>query len=262
MNQLLKCLFFLVIGLSLFIITACDNTIDPHNEERGLYSIYGMLDIDKSQNYIRIRDLHSPFTDEATQEIDAEVTLQNLANGTSEVLRDTVVEFGRENSHNFLTTMNITPDTPYQLTVERSDGKEMMAMATTPPVAQVNVQPSNPRCGDVVTISFNPVNRSQDLEFLIGFDFGSAIGRVFKKYELSQEANKRLVIQKSPLEVINEIIPRRDCSSIVINKVFVKYTHYGPDFFENTFGDEILGEAGQFGGGYDRSFEIPIDSTD
>ena len=66
-----------------FVFFYCDNSFDPLDEETGIYAIYGVLDLNDSTNYIRIRDLNVPFTAEATESIDAEVSLEILDNAQS-----------------------------------------------------------------------------------------------------------------------------------------------------------------------------------
>lgn len=115
----------------LSILWGCDNTLEPFEENIGNYSVYGALDINKDINYIRIKDL-SLTNDEAPETIDITVTLKSLSSGEIETLKDTLVVFDGVNTHNFVSRMNIEPETTYRLTVTDPNGDSFSVSATTP----------------------------------------------------------------------------------------------------------------------------------
>lgn len=262
MRYLLKVIYFIVFTA---VISGCDNTMDPFDEEKGLYSIYGYLDLNEEVNYIRVKDLNKPLPTDSTDTIDATVILENLNNNTKEILQDTLVQFNDIYTHNFRTAMEITPGTSYQITVERSDGKSVTATATTPHVADVSLEPTGQDCITPIEMTFKPVSGRYDLDLSIGFDYNEI------RYWVSPDADhfeEELVIFRfTPLNILDKIFypPGPDservwCHMLDHDNLFVRYTHYGPDF-EDTGSDslDIPGETVKFGALYEDSFSFPID---
>lgn len=145
---------WLWLGVFLGVVTmlyGCDNTIEPFDEETGLFSIYGYLSLSEETNVIRIRDLNTPLLRDPTRELDAKASLENLDDGTTEQLERSRLEFDGIYVHNFEVTMPVEPETEYQLTVERSDGVQATSTATTPTLGEVTYGPegedATPRFG-------------------------------------------------------------------------------------------------------------------
>lgn len=240
--------------------------MDPFDEEKGLYSIYGYLDLDKEVNYIRVKDLNATLTTSSTDNINATVTLENTDENIVETLQDTLVKFEDIYTHNFRTTMEINPVTSYEITVERSDGKSVTATATTPQVADVNWGPTNDYCHFPFEITFEPVINRYDLELSVGFDYEKV--RFWVTPDVSHQEGKLLRYRFIPINLINEVFSGPDSEPIKCNQLdddvlFVKYTHYGPDF--NSAGSDTLDiptETVTFGALYEDSFSFRVDTSD
>lgn len=253
---------------------SCDNTMNPFKRDKGLYSIYGYLDIDKDVNYIRIKDLNSAFVPESTRTIDARVTLKNLDNGADETLKDSVKRFDGLYTHNFRTTLAIHPDTRYELTARRSDGKTATAVATTPQIVEVKANPVGVNCQTPTTIKITPISSLSVLDLYVGFKKNKQ--KFYWKFDplsyfTKEGSPKTYYLRFSPQKLIDLRFPVRNpppkhkfrCYQLDTDSLFVKYTIYGPDFFKDKGPDslKIPGGTGQFGGLYDRSFSFPIDTV-
>lgn len=232
--------------------------MNPFDEEKGLYSIYGYLDLDKEVNYIRVKDLNATLTTNSTDNINATVTLENTDKNIVETLQDTLVKFEGIYTHNFRTTMEINPVTSYKITVERSDGKSVTATATTPQIADVNWGPTNDYCQFPVEITFEPILDKYDLEVAIGFDYEDI--RYWVYPEITHVEGELIKYRFTPDSIIRSM--EIECHQLDDDKLFIEYTHYGPDF--DSTGSDTLDtptETVKFGALYEDSFTFPIDTT-
>jgi hypothetical protein len=264
---------YLVRGLILLFVAGvlfgCDNSLDPIDREKGLYSVYGALDIDDSTNYIRVKELNTPLGPDSTNEIDADVQLKNLETGNTAALQDTVVQFDGVNTHNFYTTMNITPQTDYKLSIERSDGRLAKAVTKTPNIASTQVAPQNEQCNQVIELSIQPVGDREELNIEVGFETGDRRYWANISLEEDEQSPERLYARFTPKRILNRVFNPNSpneggvcCFQLSSKFLYVRYTHYGPDFLKGTT-DTVAIESGtgRFGSYYDRSFSFPIDTT-
>lgn len=254
--------------------SGCDNSLDPLDEERGVYSIYGYLNIYEDINYIRVKNLNTSLQQDTTDQIDAEVTFENLDSGLTETLEDTIVEFEGIKTHNFKTTIDIKPETKYRVEVERSDGRTTSATATAPPIAKTDVNPVGANCTTPVDISFEPVQNQLALKVDIGFDYNNTTYWV-RSNRFITDSEDKITISVTPFRILEEVfaVPPAPNNSYQEGEVFchelnsdifkVHYSHYGPDLFTNTISDtlRIPGGTGRFGALYKDSFSFKIDTT-
>lgn len=249
--------------LLLLLSSGCDNSMNAFDEEEGLYSIYGYLDLHEDINYIRIKDINETLQD-SDGVIDAKVTFENLDNSTSEILQDTVVEFDGVKTHNFRTTLDINPDTEYRVTAERSDGKTASATAITPYIAETSVNPMGENCSTTVNIDFEPVRSKNSLWVDVGFYYNQDLFWVPINTLLIEIGNK-VNATFTPMMLINEAFEGETiyCFELSDDTFEVRYTHYGPGIYEEAVSDSIgiPGGSGRFGAFYKDSFSFPIDTT-
>jgi len=132
----IACLCFL-----LFSYGCREAQIEPFEEETGIFSVYGALNINEDRHIIRVRDLSSFHSDSSTRNIDAVVTFHDLEAGTSQILRDSVAHFPAGFTHNFILEKNLKPRTTYKVTVEGSDGRIVSSTFTTPGITKVLALP-------------------------------------------------------------------------------------------------------------------------
>lgn len=258
--------FLLLLGL--ITLCGCDPRFNPIDTEKGRYSVYGTLDIDKDVNYIRVKNLNIPLAHDTLKTLDATVTLENLRNGTSEKLQDVVFEVQGVRLHNYRTTMPINPRTPYLLTIDPTEGKEIRALATTPSIAQTQVIPQQIRCHTDFKIVFDPVDPEAGIQAAIEFEFRNdryTLRSPLKSYITQQ--NNKAILQLTPhlvLQLVPQLpaIPSRTLCEQLTSDIFtVSYYHFGPGFRNSTTSDslDIPGGTADFFGFYTDTLTIELD---
>lgn len=140
----------------ILLVSGCDNTLEPF-AEKGAYSVQGYLNIYSTKQFIRVKPLTVPITKVDSNTLAATVTLENLTEGTSEVLSDSVVTYTDAQStaitHNYWTDTPIPPRTKYRLTVDGPAGT-VQSTTVTPTGTRPDVIPRKAGCRDEVTVVF------------------------------------------------------------------------------------------------------------
>ena len=262
----------IVIILLLFLIS-CDNSLDPLDREKGIYAVSGVLDLNKTENYIRVKDLNAPFTLEATDSLGAVVTFENLESGDRTVLESNRVEEDGVYLHNFRVDEKILPDTPYRLSVEGSDGEDVVIDALTPTNSEPEIHPLNENCYTPINFDINPSNGGT-----IAVRFGLRIpnrARVDTVWQdpivLTPEVldgEERISLTFLPNDRIQLVVgpsgfPRLRCVHLNEPAVFISYAHYGRGFYEKVAPNEfdIFGSTDRFGAFYRDTVRVPIDTS-
>ena len=109
-------------------------------------------------SYIRVRDLNDPFTAEATEELEAVVTLQNLDSGVNTILDRKVREVEGVFLHTFQFDENVLPDTRYLLRIENPEGVQAELQTVTPTLPVPVIDRVNDSCNTITTLTFQPMN--------------------------------------------------------------------------------------------------------
>lgn len=253
----------LVILIFLFA-GSCDNSFDPTDEAAGGYSVHGTLDLLEESSYIRVRDLNDPFTAEATEELEAVVTLQNLDSGVSTILDSNIREVEGVFLHTFQFDGGVVPDTPYRLRVENSEGIQTELETVTPTLPVPQIDRENDGCSTPTTITFQPMNGGTiTLRFGTGPEEDDPWGRLI---ELRQLSGSDLVSTTfSPLiRAQGATLSFGVCSSLLRRgNLYVAIAHYSPGFYEklNSEVTDILESTQQFGGFYADTLAIPVDTS-
>lgn len=153
------------------LLNSCNNSLDPINREKGLYSIYGILDISSRTNYIRIKNLNIPLVFDTSRSLNGTVSLINLKTGQSQLLTDdSLVNFDGVVTHNFKSTLPISPVTTYEVVVKRrSDGRKATARVTTPLKTSVSLSPRTVQCGHTRTAIFKKVLPGEYIQSQVKF---------------------------------------------------------------------------------------------
>lgn len=250
------------------LILSCDNTINPFEEDDGIYSIYGFLDLNEDQNYIRVHDLNNPIIDDSSQTIDAEVTIKNLETGETETMVDSTVQFEDAFVFNFVTNLEITPATTYQVTATRSDNKETVAAGTMPRIAETDVGPTDELCNEPIRLSFDPVTTHLNLRVSIGVDYSNE--RHWFNPVMQRGDGEELFVERTPQQMLYrifepEVYGEVKCHELDSEVFHVKYTHLGPGWYENDEATDdiytIQNGVGRFGGLYRDSLSFSVDTT-
>lgn len=119
----------------LLVITGmgCDPSVDTFQENELAYSIFGYLNASADTQFVRVEPLRDGMLTRAPDSLDVDVTLTDLTTDQTTSLRDSLFRYlDGATAHNFYTTSDIEPTTPYRLTVRGSDGAESYAQTTVP----------------------------------------------------------------------------------------------------------------------------------
>jgi hypothetical protein len=251
----------------LLMVAGCSNSLNPVDEETGVFAIYGALDLNRETNFIRIRDLNAPFTEEATREIDATVVLENLESGVQQRLESERIVAEGVFLHNFLVSGKIIPGTEYKLSVTRSDGVNELITTTTPTMPEPLAIPIGKKCDTPVDFLLEPImggTVTLKIGYFLGGDFPDDIRWTSERVFGPEEGKEMVSIRFTPNVILSFVVGGGvDCSSLARDKFYVSYAHYGPGFYEKIRNDpfDILQSTERFGAFYRDTLAIPIDTS-
>lgn len=241
----------IVLTLGFSFISCEERSIDPFEGEQGVYSVYGALKVGDSTNYIRVRDLLQPFRSDSTYLMDATVTITNLSTDESIELRDTVVTFNGNETHNYIFNKDLELDTQYQITVEGNDGRSVTSVATTPGLTEAKHLPNDEFvfCETPVNFTFANVHPPEFVQMEIGAEYDGTIHwapmEVVGEIEYNA-AEDHMSVQMRPRNLLVEIFtpvipdnpyfnryllfPTVGCNQLDSNIIRIRYTHFGPEW--------------------------------
>lgn len=273
----------LLLCAALVLLAGCENTIEPLAGDGG-FSIHGFVNVSAERQIVRVRDLSSPLTAEATRTIDATVTLRNVATGETTPLQDSVVVFQDVSTHNFWADVDVTASTEYQVIVEGSDGTQTVATTRTPDSVRVEPEPASGNCLDNVKVWFRGVTQVNLISTRIGFRTGGRTVWVNKEPAFERNAppgsDVRLAFQ--PERILANEIPLQDnpdtsfqyeprCRELDTDAIEVAFTHLGPAWsgqlpegpllFDPTDSRFVENGLGFFGGLRQDTVRVRVDTA-
>lgn len=259
--------WFSVLVTALLVGGGCDNTIEPF-AEKGSYSVHGFLSLSRSQQFVRVKPLEIPIAKIDSNSIDATVTLENVTEGTSEVLQDSLIAFEDAQStiltHNFWTNTPIQPNTKYQLSVEGPRGGSVQATTVTPTDTDADVTPQFGGCRDEFTTEFNEVTDLRNVRAWVEIKLEEHVQkepwvslRRRNKFR-TEEDNVAISFRPSSLiwylneiEAVNAVKPELPdslnpfcwrssiCAMLDSNEIRVRYLYLGPEWYGNVPEDSL-----------------------
>lgn len=249
----LKSIFLLL--LFAFLFSSCkDSTIDPIEDDSGIYSFYGAIEVGKTPNVVRIRNLDEPFLADSGA-FDGTVTFEDLETNEVTTLKDTVINFSGNTTHNFIIENEIDLDKSYLLKAVRSDGLKSESVATTPKMTAVNFSPDqNISCNTAIDFVFGNVMDAEriDVEISVLFQSQRVTGSlsIFLDELERNPSTDEVNIQMSPLNLLVEVfppilpdnptfnpyflIPTVSCEQIENRELQITYKHFGPEWEKGT----------------------------
>ncbi len=244
---------------------SCDNSLEPV-DNNGIIAFYGALDLDKETNFIRVRDLNAPFTTEATRELNFEVTLKNLDDGSLETLGQRRREYEGLYQYNYVVNQPIAPDTRYKFKVTRPDGHFVSKTILSPTYPVPVAEPVNQDCYTPIQVSFDPVNGSS-FTYKIGFSLSGSIYWGARQYLLSADSTTTSLsltfIPVDELKLVPFTRAMLRCTDLVSEYFYLSYAHYSKGFAESIFIEEfdIFESTQRLGAYYEDTLAIPIDTS-
>lgn len=261
--------FCLALGFTLLsVLVGCDTSLQAFDEDTGLYSISGVLTLSKHPHYVRINDLNDPASLDSARSLDATVTLENVTEGTSKTLTDSVVTFDGTHTHNFRIDQDIQPEATYRLTVERSDGATSRAVATMPPVTDIDINADEPiKCLNGANIEFNNVPDPRLVEMSVGVPWNE--GSRWVHDDVATETGFvvwRVLDETLPSTITSSVARNRYCRQLQEDYFYVAYTHYGPSWPTDSVrtspvASTVENGLGLFGGLHRDTLTVRIDTV-
>jgi hypothetical protein len=251
MNSTIKNSFLVVLILvTIAAFTACERSVEPFEEDQGIYSIYGALEVGAETNIIRVRNLLEPFRADSSFPFDATVTFQDLQTGETTQLRDSVVNFEVGRTNNFILEQDLELDSQYQITVERSDGEQVTSVATTPALTEVSYFPTQfINCETKIDFRFRNVEQSELVQMEIGATYQGDVHWAEMDLVSEVEYDTQLEVhrvQMSPRNLLVEVFtpvlpdnpyfdpytlfPTVSCDELDNNTIQIRYKHFGPEW--------------------------------
>ncbi len=224
----------------LVLLLGCENTIEPLSGESG-FTIHGTVNVSAQRHFVRVRDLKSPLTADATRTLDATVTLRNVETGETTPMRDSVVAFQDVYTHNFWAEVDIEPATQYQVIVDGPDGTTTTATAQTPDEVEIDREPASGDCLDNFRIWFRGITELNVISTRVGFQHAGRTTWVDESPAFEANAppgaDARLVFQ--PERILAVEIPSQDnpdtsrryeprCLRLDTETIRIAFTHLGP----------------------------------
>lgn len=280
--------FFVYTALLMLFVSCGERKISPYETERGIYSVYGALNMNDSLHYIRVRDLRVPLASDTAINIDADVKFEDLQSGTRKILQDSIVEFSANITHNFALKENLVERRPYRITVTRSDGNSVSSVATTPGITSASVTPSeNLGCYQPMVIRFDNVLPSEQIRFEVRIQGLDEI----RWLELTRicplkriQGENTLILEVIPLDLIGAVFPRPgtnevscnfgiadiECDDLDSEIIRFDYLHLGPEW-QNVYPiypvdpediSDINNGLGFFGAYRDGSFNFTVNRNE
>ena len=249
------CCLLLVVVFGAIFTTCDDRSINPYEDQKGIFSVYSALNVDDDLHKIRIRNLLEPFESDSSYPIDATVTFTNLLTDESTELQDTVIYFSENKVHNYKLYGSLELDTKYQLTVERSDGVTTQSIATTPGLTVPVFHPENSPnenlifCETRLDIYYKNVHPPEYIRMDVGVSYQTEMhwarmqivgnlryNTVLDAYYVKM-APRNLLVEVFPPILPDDpyfdpslLHPTVSCDEIDERVITIRYTHFGPEW--------------------------------
>lgn len=242
-----------VLVLALLVaVSGCDNTIEPFSE-RGTYSMYGYLVPSQDQQFIRVKPLTIPVTKVDSHSVDATVTLENITEGTSEVLRDSIITYEDAESsvvtHNFVTKTPITLETKYRVVLEGPSGTHVRASTVTPTAKKAEPTPNAGNCLSTFTVLFKGVTDQRRIRATLEVKYEAHEQKdpwiEFPRDDIYTTTEGNVIVEFTPSEFLEGEVPQGSlppnynpfcwyaprCLRLDSNEIRINYAYLGPKWY-------------------------------
>lgn len=243
---------FLLFLIMLLVSGCVDNQINPLEEDSGVFSFYGTVEVGKSSNIVRVKDLNDAFLADSA-EFNGTITFTDLETGERTAPIDSVVQFSAGFTHNFIIDQEIKPNTSYLLEAVRADGLTAESIANTPAITGVFLLPVQDsfNCEQDITFRFENVVSPEFIDLLVVAihenERKSSDMRFFLQEFRRLDNEDTIEITLSPHNLLVEVFPTENllnnptldpftvdpvvgCGQLDSNQMEIVYTHYGREW--------------------------------
>lgn len=231
------------------LFTGCDNTIEPY-AEKGRYSIYGYLSPARDVQMVRVKPLTVPISKMDSADLGVTVTLENLTDGTNEILRDSVIAYQDEEAsvitHNFWTDSAVQLGSKYRISVKDPNGDMTTATAVAPTGSEAITSPENGNCLSTYTVEFEDVTVRRISEASIqAFYEGEWISLSPSSENIYRTDERNAALNFKPETLLEDHIPEQTvpesrnpfcwfatrCGRLGSDSLRIRYTYLGPEWY-------------------------------
>jgi len=287
-NKIVNLILTLTVLAIAIAVSGCDDrTIDAFEEQQGLYSVYGALEVGSSSNYIRVRKVDTPLLADSSA-FEGTVTFTDLESGFTSELNDSIVEFNGNYTHNFYVDHFIQYNQEYLVQVESPDGQITESIASTPQQSTIEYTPSeNLGCATTLDFTFSNVVKPEFMRMDIGVFYQGVFHQStldFVDQIRHKDGTDEMYVQLSPRNMLVEIFtpplpddttldpktlrPTVQCFQLQPRTIFLEIYHFGKEWdgalpsaaanLDIESGD-IQNGIGFFGGYSKQSIFIPVE---
>lgn len=126
--------------LTALVSLGCEEAVNPVALTEEAFSLYGFLDPTADRQAVRVFSIDGVLENTRAEPMDAVFKTRNLVTGDELVWRDSIITFdNRSVGHVFVGDFQPGFDTPYELTVTSSDGRQTRVDIRTPADGEARV---------------------------------------------------------------------------------------------------------------------------
>ncbi len=264
---------FLILSIVL-TINSCDTsrTINPFEEEVFAYSIYGAVELQSDENYIRVRNVNEPFlADSGVAYKNITVKLEDISSSDDLAIRPTYVDFNDNFTLNYLIEDELEPRETYDFSISNQKGETVRSEFTMPGISTVRLNRTViENCFQEIRFTWDNVNKPEYILVEAGARYEGVLywGEVRRvdepdhipgenKMEMELSINQLLVDIFPPSNVTVSSIeswrPEVMCHQLDSKEIYIRYIHFGPDweqFEESSYFHNDYHETGEVENGY------------
>lgn len=244
-----------------FIVVSCDTSrsINPFEEEIGSFSVYGAIELNEEENYIRIRDVSIPFLSDSAAGYELiSARLEEVATRREIALKDTIINFNGNYTHNYLIGEELQPRVAYSFTIYDELGESVHSVFTMPGINTHRINQNQVQnCWQPIRFTWDNVIAPEYILAYAGVNyngrrFWGEVQRVDEPDHVPGENRMEMVLTVRQLLVdifpppiggegasstpVEFWPPEVECPELDNNEVYIRYIHFGPDWeqFEET----------------------------
>ncbi len=252
---------YLLVGLLFYLFIGCDTSrsINPFEENLGSFSVYGAIELDEENNFIRIRDVSIPFLADSGAGYEfVTARLEELSTGREISLKDSIINFNGNYTLNYLIEEPLQPRVAYNFTVADSSGESVNSVFTMPGVNTHRInQNMVQNCWQPIRFTWDNVIAPEYILAFAGVNYQGRrywgeVQRVDEPDHVPGENRMEMVLTVRQLLVdifpppiggegatsvpVEFWPPEVECTELDNNEVYIRYIHFGSDWvqFEET----------------------------
>ncbi|MDX1740840.1 MAG: hypothetical protein R3178_06080 [Rhodothermales bacterium] len=123
----------LLVIVAVLALGACSDTVDPFIESDRRFSLYGMLEMDRDTQYVRVVPVTLQLEPSSEAPLDVTFTSRDLVTDDVVVWRDSLMQLGGEWTHIFWAPLRIQASHTYRIEVDGMVDDVVTQLETTAP---------------------------------------------------------------------------------------------------------------------------------